>query len=50
MEILICWYSPSASDSIDVEVYGVRQLTADTLMRAATRFVPIDSALLLPAK
>jgi uncharacterized LabA/DUF88 family protein len=33
--------------SIEVEVYGVPQLTAGALMRAATRFVPIDSTLLL---
>jgi uncharacterized LabA/DUF88 family protein len=32
---------------IDVEVYGVAQLTAESLKRAATRFVPIDSKLLL---
>lgn len=36
--------------SIDVEVYRVPQLTAGTLMEAATRFVPIDSALLLQTK
>lgn len=36
--------------SIDVEVYGVPQLTAGALMDAATRFVPIDTALLLPTK
>lgn len=37
--------------SIEVEVYGVPQLTAGALMRAATRFVPIDSTLLLqPSK
>jgi len=33
--------------SIEVEVYGVSQLTAGTLKRAATRFVPIDNTLLL---
>jgi uncharacterized LabA/DUF88 family protein len=33
--------------NIEVEVYGVRQLTAGTLMRAATRFVPIEAGLLL---
>lgn len=32
---------------IEVEVYGVPQLTADALIRAATRFVPIDERLLL---
>jgi len=32
---------------IEVEVYGVAQLTADSLKRAATRFIPIDNALLL---
>lgn len=32
---------------IEVEVYGVQPLTAGTLMRAATRFVPIDDSLLL---
>lgn len=31
-----------------VEVYGVPKLTAGTLMQAASRFVPIDDALLLP--
>jgi uncharacterized LabA/DUF88 family protein len=34
--------------SIEVEVYGVPRLTADSLKRAATRFVPIDRTLLLP--
>ena len=33
--------------SIEVEVYGVPQLTAGSLMQAATRFVPIDRTLLL---
>jgi uncharacterized LabA/DUF88 family protein len=33
--------------NVEVEVYGVRQLAAGTLMRAATRFVEIDAALLL---
>jgi uncharacterized LabA/DUF88 family protein len=32
---------------IEVEVVGVPQLTADTLKRAATRFIPIDERLLL---
>jgi uncharacterized LabA/DUF88 family protein len=35
---------------IDVEVYGVPQLTARALMDAATRFVPIDTSLLLQTK
>jgi uncharacterized LabA/DUF88 family protein len=33
--------------ALDVEVYGVPQLTADALSRAATRFVPIDESLIL---
>jgi uncharacterized LabA/DUF88 family protein len=33
--------------AIDVEIYGVPQFTANALMRAATRFVPIDASLLL---
>jgi len=33
--------------AIEVEVYGVPQLTATALRRAATRFVPIDAGLLL---
>jgi uncharacterized LabA/DUF88 family protein len=32
---------------IEVEVYGVPQLTADALKRAASRFIPIDQTLLL---
>jgi uncharacterized LabA/DUF88 family protein len=32
---------------IEVEVYGVPKLTADALIRSATRFVPIDARLLL---
>jgi uncharacterized LabA/DUF88 family protein len=32
---------------IEVEVYGVAQLTAEALKRAATRFMPIDERLLL---
>jgi len=35
--------------AIEVEVYGVPQLTANALSRAATRFVPIDASLLLKA-
>ncbi|MBC7984048.1 MAG: NYN domain-containing protein [Candidatus Obscuribacterales bacterium] len=31
----------------EVEVYGVQQLTAGALIRAATRFIPIDDHLLL---
>lgn len=34
---------------LEVEIYGVRPLTAGALIRAATRFVPIDDALLLQA-
>jgi uncharacterized LabA/DUF88 family protein len=33
--------------AIEVEVYGVPQLTATTLIHAATRFVPIDATLVL---
>ena len=29
--------------AIEVEVYGVPQLTASALIRAATRFIPIDA-------
>ena len=32
---------------VDVEVYGARNLTAEALIRAATRFVPIEGSLLL---
>lgn len=32
---------------VEVEVYGVPQLTAEALKRAATRFCPIDERLLL---
>jgi uncharacterized LabA/DUF88 family protein len=32
---------------VKVEVYGVRKLTAETLIQAATRFVPIEGHLLL---
>ncbi|MHB0776965.1 LabA-like NYN domain-containing protein [Halomonas sp. WWR20] len=35
---------------IPVEVYGVDRLTANSLIQAATRFVPIDGPLLLPAR
>jgi uncharacterized LabA/DUF88 family protein len=35
---------------IEVEVYGVAQLTANSLKRAATRFLPIEDSLLLPSK
>ena len=33
---------------VEVEVYGARKLTAGSLIRAATRFVPIEGDLLLP--
>ena len=33
---------------VEVEVYGVRKLTAASLIQAATRFVPIEGNLLLP--
>jgi uncharacterized LabA/DUF88 family protein len=33
--------------ALEVEVYGVAQLTAGALMRAATRFVAIDESLLM---
>lgn len=33
--------------AIEVEIYGVRELTANALIRAATRFIPIDTTLLL---
>lgn len=36
--------------AIEVEVYGVRQLTANALSQAATRFVPIEGSLLLQAR
>ena len=35
--------------AIEVEVYGVPQLTANALIRAATRFIPIDASLVLKA-
>ncbi|MEE9193580.1 MAG: NYN domain-containing protein [Thermodesulfobacteriota bacterium] len=34
--------------SIPVEIYGVRELTAASLMQSATRFIPIEGNLLLP--
>lgn len=33
--------------AIEVEIYGVPQLTAGALIRAATRFIPIDADLIL---
>ena len=33
---------------VEVEVYGVRKLTAASLTQAATRYVPIEGDLLLP--
>ena len=33
---------------VKVEVYGAKKLTAASLIRAATRFVPIENRLLLP--
>jgi uncharacterized LabA/DUF88 family protein len=33
--------------AIDVEIYGVPQLTANALIRAATRFVPIGASLVM---
>jgi uncharacterized LabA/DUF88 family protein len=36
--------------NIEVEVYGVQQLTAKSLQRSATRFIGIDATLLLPNK
>jgi uncharacterized LabA/DUF88 family protein len=32
---------------VDVEVYGAEELTAASLINAATRFVPINGKLLL---
>jgi hypothetical protein len=32
---------------VETEVYGVPRLTANSLINAATRFVPIEEALLL---
>jgi uncharacterized LabA/DUF88 family protein len=39
-----------AKYSVEVEVYGVAQLTADSLVRAASRFMPIETSLLMGAK
>lgn len=39
-----------AKYGVEVEVYGVAQLTADALVRAASRFVPIESSLLMDSK
>jgi uncharacterized LabA/DUF88 family protein len=36
-----------AKYKVDVEVYGVAQLTADSLVRAASRFMPIENDLLM---
>ena len=36
------------SHGVEVEVYGVRKLTAASLIQAATRFVPIEGPHLLP--
>jgi uncharacterized LabA/DUF88 family protein len=36
--------------NVDVEVYGVRQLTAASLIKAATHFFPIENDLLLGAR
>ncbi len=33
--------------NVDVEVYGAQKLTANSLIQAASRFIPIDGALLL---
>jgi uncharacterized LabA/DUF88 family protein len=33
--------------AIEAEIYGVPQLTANALIRAATRFVPIDASLVM---
>ncbi|MBB3192130.1 uncharacterized LabA/DUF88 family protein [Halomonas cerina] len=35
------------AQGVDVEVYGVAPLTADALIQASTRFVPIEGELLL---
>ncbi|WP_106478535.1 NYN domain-containing protein [Phytohalomonas tamaricis] len=35
---------------VSVDVYGVAKLTADALVKSASRFVPVDDKLLLPAK
>lgn len=39
-----------ARHGIEVEVYGVAQLTADSLIAAASRFIPIEGELLLGSK
>ena len=36
--------------NIPVEVYGVPSLTADSLIKAATRYTPIEESLLLRPK
>jgi len=38
-----------AKYGVSVEVYGVAQLTAASLIKVASKFVPIDNHLLLPA-
>jgi len=35
---------------VESEVYGVRQLTAGSLIKAASRYFPIEDELLLPSK
>jgi uncharacterized LabA/DUF88 family protein len=37
-------------DAVSVEVYGVAELSAGTLIRAANRFIPIEDPLLLGIK
>lgn len=39
-----------AKYGVEVEIYGVKQLTADALIRAATRFVAIEDNLLMDSK
>jgi len=39
-----------AKYAVEVEVYGVAQLTADSLIRAASRFIAIENNLLLDMK
>jgi len=39
-----------AKHKVEFEVYGVAQLTAASLVKAATRFVPIENKLLLQAR
>jgi uncharacterized LabA/DUF88 family protein len=36
--------------TLSVEVYGVEELSAGSLIRAASRFIPINDALLLGIK